>query len=159
MSEVSVEDISDAAAAALLAPHFAAMYRYFAQVSGHDPLREDAFRHWLGAYGPPTAGKSRLICAARAGGDVVGFAEGLLRAPPAYFQPGWIGFVAHLHVVPEWRQHGVATRLMKRLRAWFRERGVRQIQLHVVQGNLTAAAFWSAQGFEPELQQMRCYLE
>lgn len=155
---VVIEDLPDAAAAAPLAPHFAAMYAHFAAVSGSAMLREDGFRHWLGAYGPPTALKSRLLCAARAGDDVIGFAEGLLRAPPAYYRPGWIGFIAHLHVAPEFRQRGIATLLVARLRGWFGERGVHQLQLHVVEGNTVAAAFWSAQGFRAELQQMRCDL-
>lgn len=156
MADIVIEDLADAAAAAPLEPLFAAMYAHFAAVSGRDYLREDAFRLWLGGYGPQTALKSRLICAARAEGAVVGFAEGLLRAPPAWFKPGWIGFVMHLHVEPAWRKRGVATRLAGRLRGWFGERGVRQLQLHVVQGNEVATAFWSAQGFQPELQQMRC---
>lgn len=155
---IVIEDLPDAAAAAPLAPQFEAMYAHFAAVSGQRLLRDDAFRHWLGAYGPPTALKSRLICAARADGAMVGFAEGLLRAPPAWFSPGWIGFVAHLHVAPEWRKRGVASMLVERLRAWFKERGVKQVQLHVVRGNTGAEAFWRAQGFEPELQQMRCDL-
>jgi hypothetical protein len=35
---------------------------------------------------------------------------------------------------------------------------VKQLQLHVVQGNTGAEAFWRAQGFVPELHQMRCDL-
>lgn len=158
MAEVAIEDLPDAAAAAVLEPHFAAMYAHFASVSGLDQLREDAFRHWLGNYGPTTAGKSRLIAAARAGDEVIGFVEGVLRAPPAWFRPGWIGFVMHLHVAPEWRAQGVGGRLVGRLGAWFRERGVTQVQLHVVEGNALASAFWTSQGFRPELQQMRCAL-
>lgn len=156
---VTIEDVAEAAAAADLEPHFLAMYAHFEAVSGRASLREDGFRLWLGTYGPPAAGKSRLICTARQGHACIGFAEGLLRMPPAYFRPGLIGFVAHIHVAPEWRGQGVATALQDRLRAWFLARGAREAQLQIVAGNTLAEAFWSRQGFAPELVQMRCDLE
>jgi GNAT superfamily N-acetyltransferase len=156
---VTIEDVPDAAAAAGLETHFLAMYAHFAAVSGRASLREDAFRLWLGNFGPPAAGKSRLICAARQGGACIGFAEGLLRMPPAYVRPGLIGFVAHIHVAPDWRGQGVATALQERLRAWFVSRGAREAQLQIVQGNTLAEGFWFRQGFRPELLQMRCDLE
>lgn len=158
-----VEDVADAAAAADIEPLFLAMYAHFEAVSGRATLREDPFRLWLGTYGPPAAAKSRLICVARQGagpnGACIGFAEGLLRMPPAYFRPGLIGFVAHIHVVPEWRGQGVARALQERLRAWFVTRGAREAQLQIVHGNTLAETFWSRQGFQPELVQMRCELE
>lgn len=152
--DIRIEDIRSLDEAAPLAPLFEAMYAHFAVVAGRPLLREGGFGPWLIGY-PAAALKSRLICAAWRGGQPIGFAEGSVRLPPAYFAPRLCGFVGHLYVVPEERGGGLAAALARRLDAWFDERGVKEIQLHVLDGNAAALRFWSKRGFRAELLQMR----
>ena len=148
-----ITDIRSVDQAQPLAPLFEAMYAHFGALAGRQRLRDGAFGQWLIGY-PVAALKSRLICAAMRGGQPVGFAEAAVRLPPAYFAARLTGFVAHLYVVPEARGDGIAAGLATRLDTWFTERGVKEVQLHVVDGNEPALRFWSKRGFRPELLQM-----
>src|SRR5271168_2133045 len=60
----------------------------------------------------------------------------------------WRAYVVTLDVAPEYRQKGVARRLMKEAEACAVAAGVRRIQLHVFTGNEGAIRFYERLGYE-----------
>jgi GNAT superfamily N-acetyltransferase len=148
-------DVTDSSELLKVEQMFYALYEHFREISGRSYLREDsAFEAWSAGYSQGAL-KSRLVCIAAADGMPVGFAEGSLRVPPAYYEPGVLGLINHLYVVPQQRGKGLAGQLVRRLQGWFESRRVRTVQLHVVRGNQDAVDFWAGRGFETELMQMR----
>lgn len=57
------------------------------------------------------------------------------------------GTISHVAVAPEARRRGIATRMVRRSLAAFREAGIRRVFLFVVADAASGRAFWEAQGF------------
>ena len=57
------------------------------------------------------------------------------------------GHISSLYVSPQYRRSGVGKRLAETALAWFGERGLDMVQLHVLAGNEAAVAFWRKMGF------------
>jgi ribosomal protein S18 acetylase RimI-like enzyme len=80
-------------------------------------------------------------------GQAIGHIVGYLRNAYPVFEPERYGYVTDIVVAPEARRQGVAQALFQTLRAWFREQGVRHIELQAARNNRAAQAFWHAMGF------------
>lgn len=61
---------------------------------------------------------------------------------------GWRAYVVTLDVAAEYRQRGVASRLMREVEACAMVTGVRWMQLHVFTGNEGAIRFYERMGYE-----------
>jgi ribosomal protein S18 acetylase RimI-like enzyme len=60
-----------------------------------------------------------------------------------------IGHISHCYVVPEARGRSVATRLVEGAERWFREQGLRYVELSYQLANAAAAATWGRLGYQP----------
>jgi ribosomal protein S18 acetylase RimI-like enzyme len=69
------------------------------------------------------------------------------------------GYVADMWIEPEFRGSKAAQELLKAAEAFFREQGVRRVQLEVMVNNERGKAFWHKNGFEPFELVMRKSLE
>ena len=58
------------------------------------------------------------------------------------------GHISSLYVSPRYRHSGVGRRLAEAALAWFGERGLDMVQLHVLADNEAAVAFWRKMGFD-----------
>lgn len=152
--DITIAPIDDLANAPGLEPLFLAMYDHFAITSGRRYLNDRAFELWVGHYSK-VAGRSRIVIGAWHAGELIGFIEGVLRAAPAYFDEGVLGYVSHLSVAHEHRGRSVARRLYVELVTWFETKKVASIELQVVQGNQGAHRFWQALGFASDAVQYR----
>lgn len=161
MTTASEEEMAD------VRPLFEALYAHMERASGHAMLADDGFERWAKGYGR-AVGKSRLVVLAREGDDpeggtgggtgggrVVGFAEGVVRIPPAPAPPARVGHVSALYVDPNVRRGGLGRALHEALRAWFAERGTTEETVDTAAGNALAESFWAARGFVPAYTQHR----
>jgi len=58
------------------------------------------------------------------------------------------GHISNMFVVPELRKRGVATKLIRRLLNWFRERGIGDVRLATHFGNAAALKLFGKLGFQ-----------
>jgi ribosomal-protein-alanine N-acetyltransferase len=82
--------------------------------------------------------------AQKVGGEIVGFV--IVHVERAV--TGWRAYVVTLDVAAEWRQIGLATRLMREVEAFAMAAGVQWMQLHVFTGNTGAIRFYERLGYE-----------
>jgi GNAT superfamily N-acetyltransferase len=75
----------------------------------------------------------------------------LEREDPVFPEPDF-GFVEILAVSEKWKRHGIGELLFQQTAAWFKERGISQIQLFIVPANTQASSFWKKMGFSPYLE-------
>jgi ribosomal protein S18 acetylase RimI-like enzyme len=64
-------------------------------------------------------------------------------------RPGVVGFVDTAYVRADCRRRGVGRSLMRRLLAFFEERGAQDVCVRYVLGNHEGERFWRGLGFEP----------
>ena len=64
-----------------------------------------------------------VLMAETATEEIVGFVELLIRTDLAGYERERVGYVEALYVLPEFRGHGLARKLLRASRAWARERG------------------------------------
>lgn len=59
-------------------------------------------------------------------------------------------YIFLLYVIPSMRRQGIGTALMHKAEAWARDRGDRQIGLHVFHANAQALALYDRLGYRPQ---------
>jgi GNAT superfamily N-acetyltransferase len=118
------------------------------------PLAVDGEALWVKnvAFG---VGKYAIVVGARHDDRLIGFAHGTLKSIPDYLGAQRVGFVSHIYVAPEHRRGGTARGLYRAMDDWFRDRGVKSIELQVLVDNEAAIRFWTSLGYAPELVQLR----
>lgn len=88
-------------------------------------------------------------------GQPIGFLSALIREnPPAYRERSY-GYVEDAVVAESSRRRGVGAALYRAATAWFRERGVKTVQLSAASANPVSLAFWRKQGFRDHMIRMR----
>jgi len=133
---------------------FAAMYRQMQSMGLAVPLAEGGEALWMRAMAPSFGKTSVLLLAAREQLPV-GFGHGMIRLAAGHLVPSKTGFISHVYVDPAARGQRVGKQLVEALEAWLAARGVASIELHVIDRNAAARAFWTACGYAPDLVQMR----
>lgn len=83
---------------------------------------------------------------------IVGYCQGVLdHHPPALAEPNY-GQVLDFMVTASHRNTGIGSRMFETLRGWFRNEGVRRIEVRHSTSNEIAAHFWPKLGFKPYLR-------
>jgi GNAT superfamily N-acetyltransferase len=91
--------------------------------------------------------------------QVIGFTIGIVAdLLPHTFQAETTGFLADIFVDPAYRQQGIGRRLVRSLGAWFKTRGVHQMEWYVAARNTTGRAFWQSLGGRDVMIRMRLEL-
>lgn len=62
------------------------------------------------------------------------------------------GVVYDMAVTQNLRRCGIGTQLFDRAKNWFKNRGVRRIELNVLKANQSAVRFWKRMGFNPHIE-------
>jgi len=134
---------------------FRDMYLDFAGLGMKLSLKKDGAQIWLRSL-LGSIGKTNHIIGCIYGGKLVAFIQASVKLLPAYLEASpLIGFVAHIYVVPECRNHGIARELVNKANTWFEQQRADSIELQVLVDNKPAMEFWKKIGFSPELLQMR----
>lgn len=95
---------------------------------------------------------SSLLLVAESDGVIVGYClAGMAERPPVLVDRGY-GMIDDLAVVGEWRRKGIGEVLLRAAEAWFRERGIRRVELQVVTANDVASRFWAKMGYKPYME-------
>lgn len=102
----------------------------------------------------PMLGRFVSVWIAEDQGQAVGFLCGRIRVLPPYFGGGNVGFISDVFVSESSRSGGIGRRLMATSVDWFRDRGIRRIELQVIAGNPEARALYHRLGWVDELTQM-----
>jgi len=92
-------------------------------------------------------------------GDVVGYALTMKKEYPPVYERTTFGEVTDMAVRAGHRRCGIGTRLLERVRAWCRDRGIDRIELRMMPTNPMAASFWRKHGFHDYIHVMCCDLD
>lgn len=95
--------------------------------------------HWL-------EDDEHALLGLEAQGRVIGFIDAQLSEWPPLYRSVREVFIRHLYVHPGFRRKGGASMLVKEVRVWAQAQGVQCMRLSVLHRNLSALAFWKAQG-------------
>jgi GNAT superfamily N-acetyltransferase len=88
-----------------------------------------------------------VVLVAEMNGTRIGFAYGRHTCREEYAPPN-IGQVALIFIKKPYRTHGVGSLLMAELCMFFDSKGVQDVTLNYIRGNVEAAGFWGSLGFE-----------
>lgn len=133
---------------------FEEMYAYMREHGLMMDLADDGTARWIRGV-KNALGRFASLQLCLAGGEVVGFAHGSIKLAPDYLGSHKLGLVSHVYVQPAFRRSGAGRALVTELENWFREQGVKAIELQVLSPNAAAAEFWECLGYVKEIQQYR----
>jgi GNAT superfamily N-acetyltransferase len=116
------------------------IYPLFARAEdGHVRFAEFLSKHW---NDPDWA-----LFVADEEGAIVGYCLATILDYPPVFHIRNFGFIQDMAVSAEFRRRGIGTELLERLVVWFKEQGVRRVELQALIGNEVSQSFWSKRGF------------
>lgn len=131
-----------------LADYHADLAREFALA----PQAEDRFRDHMTEL---VQGPDKCVLLAEDEGHAIGFISGAVQENPPVFLEKSVGHIGSAVVTADSRRGGVGTRLVNAMKDWFRERGVRYIDLGVATANFAGLEFWHDMGFHDSMMRMR----
>ena len=128
-------------------------------VGGHDVNSDERF--WQ-RYGEKVAKDiqkgERLYLLAHTGSSIVGYLEGESISLQALFAPKKCFHISVVYVIPESRQRGNATSLVKKALRWASEQGCREAGLNVLINNENARGLYRKIGFKEFQSELRMKL-
>lgn len=136
-----------------LRPLWEALYRLQREQGMRLRTPPDGFDRWAASQSAGL-GRLSLLLIAEADGRAVGFLAGRVRLIPPWFGGGQAGFVSEVFVDESRRGEGIGTRLLDEAIAWFRQNGIRRVELQVLTQNTGARELYRRLGWTEELVQM-----
>ena len=128
-------------------------------IGGHNVNAEERF--WR-KYGQKLAEDiqkgDRLYLLAQTGSSVVGYLEGKTIGLQALFAPKKCFHISVVYVIPESRQRGIATSLVKEALQWATEQGCKEADLNVLVNNENARRLYRKIGFKKFQHELRMKL-
>ncbi|NRB46147.1 MAG: GNAT family N-acetyltransferase [Saprospiraceae bacterium] len=91
------------------------------------------------------------LLVATMGMEVLGFILARQEMLPGWFGGAKLGLIRYLAVKQGQQERGVGKALVSTTLAWFREQGIRRIELYVLD-DLPASTFWKKLGFQPLME-------
>jgi ribosomal protein S18 acetylase RimI-like enzyme len=92
--------------------------------------------------------RNKLLIVAEEDKEIVGYALATLSSRPPIFLRKEFGFIEDVFVSEEYRNRGIATRMLEATYSWFRQHGVREVILTVHAKNKLGIKVWEKEGFE-----------
>ena len=87
--------------------------------------------------------------------QIIGSIYGQIRPRKEFFQSTHLGYIGFMYVKAAFRGQGVTKLLVDAITAWFHQRGISEIILHVYAKNPRAIRAYEKVGFESHLIEMR----
>ncbi len=123
------------------------------------PHTQQAAEAWIASF-ERTLGRFSFLWVAEADdGQPAAFLLARLKRAPAYLGGVLLGEISDLYVDDTLRGQGIGGQLAALAIDKLREAGAHSIEVQVMQQNPEGLAFWLAQGFQPELSQVRLMLQ
>jgi L-amino acid N-acyltransferase YncA len=123
-------------------------------------LTANSSETWLAALHEWLMREDMMVVVIERKGYLIGYAVGQDVPNVPGFEPTRIGLVTDLAIDPHGRgDGGVGTQLVAALKAWFRERGLTQLQARVPTSQPIAQTFWRASGANVLFNEMWMKLE
>jgi RimJ/RimL family protein N-acetyltransferase len=116
-------------------------------------LPQDAFDAWTTGM-RPSLGRFGFVVASELDGEFLGFLAGRIRMLPPHFGSQPVGFIGEVFVSEDQRSRGLGARMLVLAMEWFRENGVKRVELQVVIENRGAVRFYERLGWHKELVQL-----
>jgi len=92
------------------------------------------------------------VLVATVDGKIVGYCQGMLdRHPPALAESDF-GQILDFGVTADYRRAGIGGQMLQALCDWFRQEGIRRIEVRHSTYNEIGERFWPKMGFKPYLQ-------
>ena len=91
----------------------------------------DGYQKWATSL-KGMLGRFACLFVAESGEDIAGFLAGRVRSLPPYFGGYPVGFISEVFVEESCRDRGIGCELVTRSVSWFKECGIRRIELQVV---------------------------
>ncbi|MCF8233332.1 MAG: GNAT family N-acetyltransferase [Bacteroidales bacterium] len=156
MTEIQYRNITRADDPALeqVAVLFRQLYQQLAAQGQINKLPKNGEQLWLKSV-KRSLNKLGGVIVAEKGEQLIGFINGQIRFLPEFLGGAKQGFLAHQFIIGEYRKSGVGSQLHQELLKWFRQKGIRQVELYVNTGNETGKAFYQSEGYQAEWLQMR----
>ena len=92
---------------------------------------------------------------AEVNGEIVGGGSAIIKEGKTYNTFGQYSFLGFMYVEPAYRGQGVNKLIIEKLVEWSREKGLKEIRLHVYSDNLPAIRAYEKVGFKKILTEMR----
>jgi GNAT superfamily N-acetyltransferase len=112
---------------------------------GHKAFAEYLRKEYIG-------GDRRCAWVAQAGEEVVGLCMGVIEDYPPLLVLKQYGLLEVMAVTKRWRGKGIGTKLLRRARKWFCEKGMSRVEVRYSTVNELAAGFYAKIGFRPYLK-------
>jgi ribosomal protein S18 acetylase RimI-like enzyme len=94
---------------------------------------------------------------AEASGEIVGYILCLIQDYPPAFKIKKHGVVSDLAITSRYRRKGIGEHLFYMAKDWFREKGMKRLELNVATANEVSTSFWTKMGMKP--YKSVCYTE
>jgi ribosomal protein S18 acetylase RimI-like enzyme len=123
--------------------------------ASRDPIfirRPDGEQNWEVFVRTNMAADNAAVFVAEQESRVVGYCMAMISTYPPVLAVSSYGELMDLMVHPECRRHGIGERLFGAARAWYKERGIKRIEVRVAATNEISTAFWPKMGFQPYLK-------
>ena len=89
-------------------------------------------------------------------GEIVGFIAGeVINCFLPISQVDKVGYIAGAYVIPLYRRKGILKQLEKMMQEFFKETGLKYIELYVLSSNNTGKSSWERMGYYTFREQMR----
>jgi GNAT superfamily N-acetyltransferase len=111
-------------------------------------LRADAAHRARDLFAAQLDSPSEVMFLAERAGQVVGILRCVESTGSPLLHPARYGYVSSVFVTPAARRAGVLRALLDRAVAWCEDRGLSEMRLHSVAGDVVSEAAWDALGFE-----------
>lgn len=98
--------------------------------------------------------ENSLVLVAESDYDIVGYCLCKIEEKPPVYQNITIGEIDNLAVLEEYQRMGVGEKLFQEALKWFKERGIKRIELMATINNEKSNNFWQKMGFETFMRVM-----
>ncbi len=112
----------------------------------------DAEKNWESFVRKNMASDAAAVFVAEQDNRLVGYCMALISSYPPVLAVSTFGELMDLMVHPDYRRQGVGQELFAAAKAWYKERGIRRIEVRAAATNEISTAFWPKMGFQPYMK-------
>lgn len=98
------------------------------------------------------------IMVAEVEGQVIAYCVSSIDVKPPVYPDRKYGYIDNICVRDAFQNQGVGSQLLREIRSWFIEKGVRQMECFAAVSNPKSTTFWRKMGFQPLMEQLCCRL-